>query len=117
MAVGEAEDVGAVDHDAAGDGLSAVLAVHDVGDGVDEDVLVADRGHAEGGGRDGDAVAVVVLVVADLDVTLVGQDEERVCEMLLRVLEADAGDVDGEEVRLPVADGEERVLGGHGQVS
>ena len=117
VAVGEAEDVGAVDYDAAGDGLSAVLAVHDVGDGVDEDVLVADRGHAEGGGRDGDAVAVFVLVVADLGVAFVGEDEEGMLEMLRCVLEADAGDVDGEEVGLRVANGEERVLGGHMTVS
>ena len=111
--VGKAKHLGAVDDDTAGDGLAKVPAMHDVADCVDENVLVEDGGHAEARGSDLDLVAVVVAVAADRPVGEGGKGEERVLEMLLHVLEADAGDVDGEERGRGVALRAERLVEGH----
>ena len=108
-AVGEAEQVRAVDHNASGSGFPTSPCVDDVGNRVDQNILVKDRGKAEPGRVDLDAIAVLVRVGTGAGFRAVpgGEAEEGELQMVPGILDGDVADVDREQVRRLVSNGQE----------
>ena len=97
--VGKFQHVGRVEDDPAGGCLTIVEAMHDLGDGVDQEILVVDGRQALHRRRDLQGIAIAVLVAADFQIRLLRQREEGVLHLLLDILQRDRADVDAEESR------------------
>ena len=97
--VGENQHVMGVDADAPVDLLALVQFRHDLGNGVDQDVLVVDRRQALVGGDDLQPVAVV-LVAPDVHLGLFREGIEGVFHLRHDVLEYRIGHVADKQIAL-----------------